>query len=1355
MTNLPVLAQQLIPFLLPLLPQQQTTAAASASALLQHELSSGLHVGTLADVQAPQFLKSDGTRMLTGNLAVKDGVTIDGVDLSVHAGNPSAHHALVTAGDGMSVTGQQVAVNSTVVRTTRQVLAGNGLTGGGALSTDVTLNVGAGTLIAVAADTVGLANGSAQYQVPVTGASPYTPAYTALSTFAGSGLTFVSGTFAVGAGDGITVAADTVALTTPGGLTAATTNSAAGSHTHAIATAAAVGLSVSTTNAVGTSASLARADHTHAITSSSDPGAAARLLASDASGFLTLVQLTGTTRVRTPLLDTAAGVSMTISPTLDLILNPGSGLVRMASGDAIQASSYASQTTGWRITDVGEGDFRYLFADEMHVKSFIADLEQALAGGQIISKSVAVLATDFTLPAAGATGTLRVRDLPSAPNMAVFQAGDFVGLRRFSRASGSLTVGWAWGTVTSYADGTGGNEGTQTWTFTRHASTPGAASGTIAAESLVLDFGTSGNGFYEVNAIDGAYGLNSPYAQIVTWQTHPATQTVRTRFGNLRGITNVTGEFGMFAGSGTAVTDRYIRASSTAVELRNTPLAMYDGANNTALLSAGAGNNAPSFAMGSPLPTAPLTNTGIWMGLSGGAYQFRVGSISGGALSQGLHWDGSSLNVRGQITVQTGSTGYTNISDRPTSIVGINPAEYAQLTTGQTTFSETWDGEDPISQWSGSSAERSIVTDVSSQMGGKFLRIGNNSGNDNIYSVHSRRIPFNPNKLYKMRVRARRTAGSGTFYCGVAGVASDGNTYVNTAGNDTLSSQHYVVAVAANPPTTWTEYIGYVQGWGSPTGNYGISPAKLHADVRYMRPIILANYPSLPGIVEVDFIEFTEYDWPSVAGLYLTPLYSGYWTGSAWRSYFDSGGNFYLNAGAGSNFLAWNGSTLTINGAIVIQAGSSGIGSFSDAGALATQSSVTWASQVTGTGKPADNATVGATWGTNLTGRPVELTDGRITTAISSGGVIQSRVDPGVNWGANPGAGVAGLLLGADYMGYWTGTVWRTYMDNAGRFYVNAGAGSNYMAWDGSTLTVNGAINVTGGNAATTTYVDSADAGKANTSLNNSTISTLINGASIRVGSGTKDSNLNGWNIDSGEIVGQLAGVDQVVMNTSGQIVAGAGAVKMSRHGVYVQYSGNSPTFTWPLQHGGIHVFENVSTEANPISSLIIAEPPRVYGSFAPRIRSWMWRINHNATYVPPNGPPTGYYTPPDDALLLVYNDVEYKVYHSGSRTVGIWTTLTLTSPWGNNGSGWAAAQYAVFGDWVAIKGLVTPSSNQAASATIATLPAAIRPSESRRFGSYAAGAGCALDVLSTGVVRFSVAVNAGQSGSIECMYKR
>lgn len=64
-------------------------------------------------------------------------------------------------------------------------------------------------------------------------------ALSSITIIAGSGLTgggalTANVTLNVGAGDGITVNADDVALTTPGTLTAATANTAAGSHTHAI-----------------------------------------------------------------------------------------------------------------------------------------------------------------------------------------------------------------------------------------------------------------------------------------------------------------------------------------------------------------------------------------------------------------------------------------------------------------------------------------------------------------------------------------------------------------------------------------------------------------------------------------------------------------------------------------------------------------------------------------------------------------------------------------------------------------------------------------------------------------------------------------------------------------------------------------------------------------------------------------------------------------------------------------------------------------------------------------------------------------------------------------------------------------
>lgn len=76
-----------------------------------HALNSVHHTGVLSDTQGPQFLLVDGTRALTGNLAVNSGITIDGVDLSAHVGDPDAHHARATAGNtAIAVSGQAVSV---------------------------------------------------------------------------------------------------------------------------------------------------------------------------------------------------------------------------------------------------------------------------------------------------------------------------------------------------------------------------------------------------------------------------------------------------------------------------------------------------------------------------------------------------------------------------------------------------------------------------------------------------------------------------------------------------------------------------------------------------------------------------------------------------------------------------------------------------------------------------------------------------------------------------------------------------------------------------------------------------------------------------------------------------------------------------------------------------------------------------------------------------------------------------------------------------------------------------------------------------------------------------------------------
>ena len=261
------LYQALRPLLLRDVAIAASGSRASSGGMETHALSSPWHTGTLAETQAPWAATKN------------EWATA----LATHAALPDVHHAAVTAG----------------------------------------------TLIALSGQQVGLAGGAA-YQFVGTGGDTV-PEWRNVNELAGNGLTATNGVLAVGvSGLGLGVGADTVTLT-----------------------------------------------------SSSNPGAAASILASDGSGYLSLVRLITSERLRTPLIDTVSG---------PLTLDPAGDVVSLAASTSVQTANYASQLTGWRATYAGEGDFRYLYTDEMHAKSFIADLEQALAGGQIISKSVAVLA---------------------------------------------------------------------------------------------------------------------------------------------------------------------------------------------------------------------------------------------------------------------------------------------------------------------------------------------------------------------------------------------------------------------------------------------------------------------------------------------------------------------------------------------------------------------------------------------------------------------------------------------------------------------------------------------------------------------------------------------------------------------------------------------------------------------------------------------------------------------------------------------------------------------------------------------------------------------------------------------------
>lgn len=167
------------------------------------------------------------------------------------------------------------------------------------------------------------------------------------------------------------------------------------------------------------------------------------------------------------------------------------------------------------------------------------------------------------------------------------------------------------------------------------------------------------------------------------------------------------------------------------------------------------------------------------------------------------------------------------------------------------TFRETfWDPNgDYLTRWTvGGTGETSLVS--GGVAGGKYLHCGDNADVDRVSLTYFRKIAFDPDKLYRMKVRVRRTAGAGALYCGIIGYDSAGAA-VNPTGQDA----HWVCAKGAGPSTEWTTYIGYFKGhsaegvWTAcPSAS---SPATLKAGVTQFAVKAYLNY-NTAGIMDLD-----------------------------------------------------------------------------------------------------------------------------------------------------------------------------------------------------------------------------------------------------------------------------------------------------------------------------------------------------------------------------------------------------------------------------------------------------------------------------------------------------------------------
>ena len=148
---------------------------------------------------------------------------------------------------------------------------------------------------------------------------------------------------------------------------------------------------------------------------------------------------------------------------------------------------------------------------------------------------------------------------------------------------------------------------------------------------------------------------------------------------------------------------------------------------------------------------------------------------------------------------------------------------------------------------------------------GRLMTVGNNDGNDEGQYISKELIPYDYTKLYEFEIRLKRNGGSGTSYFGFVGYAADGVTKINTSGNDTKSSSHYVAISGYEFPDGGDEYTvhrGYVSGYASSGAggqhNDPNQPAYAYNGIKFLAPFIICNHNGEAGITRLDYVKVSE-----------------------------------------------------------------------------------------------------------------------------------------------------------------------------------------------------------------------------------------------------------------------------------------------------------------------------------------------------------------------------------------------------------------------------------------------------------------------------------------------------------------
>jgi len=210
--------------------------------------------------------------------------------------------------------------------------------------------------------------------------------------------------------------------------------------------------------------------------------------------------------------------------------------------------------------------------------------------------------------------------------------------------------------------------------------------------------------------------------------------------------------------------------------------------------------------------------------------------------------------AEGNVTSQGESI--TQLDNKLTGSLDNSPTKVYQSVFGAMA-TDKW-----VSNASTSTATAVYGTEAGSTNDGVMVLSGG-AGNGHWWGESTRRIRFDPTRVYKLSARVKQVSvslASPSTYLGLNCFAEDGVTRINNSGANSVSSSHYLLMNnVINPTGQWVEVSVHIKGHTSPTENGGAGagtaadPKRLKAGTAWFSPMVIANYNSKGGVAVLDY----------------------------------------------------------------------------------------------------------------------------------------------------------------------------------------------------------------------------------------------------------------------------------------------------------------------------------------------------------------------------------------------------------------------------------------------------------------------------------------------------------------------